>query len=126
MHALLPLLRPTAAPRRLGARLALVALLAAALIPTFMRLAQPAGLAGWVEICQASPASATQDAAPGHADACAFCTLAHTTPTLDGAPPPPAVAVLAYAPPAPHANVPVRAGVTQARAASARAPPFLA
>ena len=126
MHDALAFLRPTTALRRLGVRLAFVAVLAAALMPTFSRLAQPAGLAGWVEICQASPASATRDAAPGHADACAFCTLAHTTPTLDGAPPPPAVAVLAYAPPAPHANVPVRAGVTQARAASARAPPFLA
>jgi hypothetical protein len=125
MRSLLPLLRPAAALRRLGARLALVALLAVALMPTFARLAEPAGLAGGVEICQSASAGASQDAAREHADACAFCTLAHTTPTLDGATPP-AVAVLAYEPPAAPGDARVRAGVTQARAASARAPPSLA
>jgi hypothetical protein len=131
MRALLPTLRPTAALRRLSVRLAFVAVLAAALMPTFSRLLQPAALADWATICQAAQTGsgaergASQDGAHEHGDACAFCTLAHTTPALGGAALP-AVAVLAYAAPAPPAAAPVRAGVPQARAPSARAPPSLA
>jgi hypothetical protein len=118
------LLRPATALRRLGVRLALVALLAVALMPSFSRLAQPAGPADWTTICQSSPSGAPQDAAHEHGDACAFCSLAHTTPTLADATAP-AGAVLGYAPPAPPVHVRVRVGVTQARAARARAPPAL-
>jgi Protein of unknown function (DUF2946) len=131
MRALLPTLRPTAALRRLGVRLAFVAVLAAALMPTFSRLLQPVALADWATICQAATAtsgadrSAPQDTAHEHGDACAFCSLAHTAPALGGAALPP-VAVLAYAPPVPHAVMPVREGVPQARAPGARAPPSLA
>jgi hypothetical protein len=125
VRTLLQLLRPAAALRRFGVRLAFVALLAAALMPTFSRLAQPTGLADWATTCQSSPTSAPQDAAHEHADACLFCSLAHTTPTLEGATAP-AVAALAYVPPAPPVDAPVREGVTQARAPSARAPPSLA
>jgi hypothetical protein len=119
MHAL-TLLRPTAALRRLGVRWAFVALLAAALLPTFARVAAPTGPADWAAICQASGTSQGDAHAPG--DACALCSLSHTTPTLAGAAAP-AVAVLASAPPAPPAAEPVRTGVPQARAPSARAPP---
>ena len=125
MRTLLSFQRPTAALRRLGVRLAFVALLAATLMPSFSRFVQPAGLADWATLCQSSPSGAQQDAAHEHGDACGFCSLAHTTPTLGGAMAP-AVAVLAYAPPAPPADAPVRAGVTQARAPSARAPPSVA
>ena len=120
----LTFLRPTAALRRLGVRLAFVAVLAAALMPSFSRLMQPGGLAGWAAICQTAPSGAPQDGAGDHADACAYCTLAHTTPVL----PVSAQAIVAaidFAPPAPLAPVPVRAGVPQARAPSARAPPSL-
>ena len=117
----LALLRPTAALRRLGVQWAFVALLAAALMPTFARLVQPTGPADWAAICQA--AGAPQGAAHELGDACALCSLAHTTPALAGAPVP-AVAVLAYAPPAPPAAEPVRTSVPQTRAPSARAPPF--
>jgi hypothetical protein len=129
MRAPMPVLRPTAALRRLGVRLAFVALLAAALMPTFSRLVQPAGLSDWAAICQATPSTAGSGAPQGeqheHGDACAFCSLVHTTPVLGGGALP-AVAVVAYAPPAPPALAVVRKRVTQARAASARAPPSLA
>ena len=123
----LALLRPTAALRRLGVQWAFVALLAAALMPTFARLAQPTGPADWAAICQAAPQASGTPQGDAHelGDACALCSLAHTTPTLAGAPAP-GVAVLAYAPPAPPADEPVRAGVPQARAPSARAPPLSA
>ena len=124
MHPL-ALLRPTAFLRRLGVRLALVALLAAALMPTLSRLAQPEGLADWAAICQSTPSgNSPSDAARAHDDACAFCTLAHTTPfLLDDSRP--AVAVVDFAPPAPRAPAPVRARVTQARPPAARGPPVL-
>ncbi len=123
MHAL-TFLRPTAALRRLGVRLAFVAVLAAALMPSFSRWAQPAGLAGWAAICQSSPSDTTQGDARAHDDACAYCTLAHTTPVLPGAAQA-VVAAIDFAPPAPLAPAPVRTGVPQARAPSARAPPSL-
>ncbi len=129
MRTLLPLLRPTAALRRLGVQWAFVALLAAALLPTISRLVQETGPSDWAAICQvassSSGAGAPQGDQPGHGDACALCSLAHTTPVLGGAAQP-AVAVLAYAPPTPPALEPVRTGVPQARAPSARAPPSLA
>ncbi len=115
-------LRPAAALRRLGVRLAFVAVLAAALMPSFSRWAQPAGLAGWAAICQSSPSGQSQDGARAHADACAYCTLAHTTPVLPGAAQA-LVAAIDFAPPAPLAPAPVHTGVPQARAPSARAPP---
>ena len=124
MQALQTLLRPAIATRRLGARLALFALLVAALVPTFSRLLAPVGLTDWAVLCQAAPAPSApagpQDLHPG--DACALCTLAHTTPALAGAAPA-AIAVLAYAPPAPPAPAAVRTRVAQARAPGARAPP---
>jgi hypothetical protein len=124
MRTLLPLLRPTAALRRLGVQWAFVALVAAALMPTFARLVAPTGPADWAAICQATPQNSSPSPGDGHAlgDACALCSLAHTTPALTGATAP-AVAVLAYAPPVPPAAEPVRSGVPQARAPSARAPP---
>jgi hypothetical protein len=129
MRALMPTLRPTAALRRLGVRLAFAALLAAALMPTFSRLMQPAGLSDWAAICQSTPSTADTGAPQGdqngHADACAFCTLAHTTPVLGGGALP-AVALLAYAPPVPPAVAVWRSRSTQARAPSARAPPSAA
>jgi len=88
MRALLPTLRPTLAARRLAVRLALFALLALALAPTVSRLLQPAGLADWATLCATSddPARATPaQEAHAHGDACALCSLAHTTPTLGGA-----------------------------------------
>jgi hypothetical protein len=138
MHSLLPTLRPSLAARRLSVRLALFALLVAALVPTVSRLLQPVGLAEWAALCQSS-SSTLQVAggpAPGstpgtgqdvhaHDEACALCSLAHTTPTLGGAALP-AVVVLAYAPPTPPAHAIVRTHVTQSRAPSARAPPFAA
>lgn len=124
MHAALAFIRPTAALRRLGVRLAFVAVLAAALMPTFSRLAQPGGIAEWAAICQSVPSGPSQDGAHEHDDACAYCTLAHTTPALLDAVPT-VVAALEFAPPAPLAPVPVRASVPQARAPSARAPPSL-
>ena len=123
MHAL-DFLRPTAALRRLGVRLAFVAVLAAALMPSFSRWMQPGGLAGWAAICQSSTSGTSQEGAGDHADACAYCTLAHTTPVLPGTAQAVVVAI-AFAPPAPLAPAPVRTGVPQARAPSARAPPFL-
>ena len=126
MHAL-ALLRPTVALRRLGLRWAFVALLAAALLPTFARVAAPTGPADWAAICQAAPQSSGTSQGDAHAlgDACALCSLSHTTPALAGTTAA-AVAVLAYAPPAPPAPEPVRPGAVQARAPSARAPPLSA
>jgi hypothetical protein len=127
MPTLSHFLRPTAALRRLGVRWAFVALLAAALMPTFARVAQSAGPADWAAICQAAPSTSSSSQGDAHelGDACAFCSLVHTMPALPGAPVP-AVAVLAYAPPAPPAAESVRGGVPQTRAPSARAPPFSA
>ncbi len=85
MRALMHSLRPTAALRRLGLRLTFVALLAAALMPTFARVLQPVGLADRAAICQATPPAAPQGEQHEHGDACAFCSLAHTTPVLGGA-----------------------------------------
>jgi hypothetical protein len=123
----LALLRPTAALRRLGVQWAFVALLAAALMPTFARLVQPTGPTDWAAICQTAPQASGTPQGNAHelGDACALCSLAHTSPALAGAPAP-AVAVLAYAPPTPPAAESVRAGVPQTRAPSARAPPFSA
>ena len=126
MRNALAFLRPTAALRRLGVRLAFVAVLAAALMPTFARLAPPGGIAERAAICQSSTApAAPQDGGHDHDDACAYCTLAHTTPALLDAVPA-RVAAVDFALPAPLAPAPVRAGVPQARAPSARAPPSLA
>jgi hypothetical protein len=125
MRTLRSLLRPTAALRHLGAQWAFVAMLAVALMPTVSRIVQESGPTGWATCQAAAPANSSgdpQDGASRHGDACALCSLAHTTPVLAGAAPAP-VAVLAYAPPAPPADAPVRAGVPQARAPSARAPP---
>lgn len=124
MRMLIPTLRPSDALRRLCVRLAFIALLAAALMPTLSRLMQPAGLADWAAMCQPAAPASNSGAPQQHGDACAFCSLAHTAPALGGAALP-AVAVLAYAPPAPPAQPTVRAGVTQARPPSARAPPSL-
>ena len=121
MHVL-SFLRPTPALRRLGVRLAFVAVLAAALMPSFSRWVQPGGPAEWAAICQSATSGTSQDGTAGHEDACAYCTLAHTTPVLPGAAPV-LVAAVDFAPPAPLASVPVRTGVAQARAPSARAPP---
>ncbi len=124
MRFLLHSLRPSLAARRLAARLALFAVLAAALVPGFARLMQPTGEA-WAALCQSAPAS--QLPAGGHeaGDACALCTLAHTTPVIaSGAPP--AGAILAYAPPAPVATAVVRSRVAQSRAPGARGPPPVA
>ena len=124
MHPL-ALLRPTAFLRRLGVQLAFVALLAAALMPTISRLAQPEGLADWAAICQSTPSgNSLSDAARAHDDACAFCTLAHTTPFLLGDATP-TIAAIAFAPPAPRAPAPVRAHAAQARPPAARGPPVL-
>ena len=126
MHAP-ALLRPTAALRRLGVRWAFVALLAAALLPTFARVAATTGPADWAALCQAAPQSSGSSQGDAHTlgEACALCSLSHTTPALAGTTAP-AVAVLTYAPPAPLAPAPVRPGVVQARAPSARAPPLTA
>lgn len=125
MRALLPTLRPTLAARRLGVRLALFALMALAVVPTFSRLLQPIGLADWVALCQAAPSSSSTspEQPESHAgDACALCSLAHTAPALGGASPE-AVAVVPYAPPAPPAPAVVRTRVAQSRSPGARAPP---
>ena len=126
MYALLTLLRPSVAARRLGARLALFALLVAAAVPTVSRLMQPVGLADWAVICQSSPGTPAPAGSADtlHGDACALCTLAHTTPALAGAASV-AVAELAYTPPAPPVPAPVRTRVAQARPPGARAPPSL-
>ena len=58
-------------------------------------------------------------------DACAFCSLAHTTPLLGGSVAP-AVALLAYAQPFPPVDMNKRAQPAQARCPRARAPPSLA
>ena len=127
MRTLLPTLRPSLAARRLGLRLALFALLVAALVPTFSRLLAPVGLTDWAVLCQAAPAPSApagpQDLHPG--DACALCSLVHTTPALAGVETA-LVAVVPYAPPAPPAPAVVRTRVAQSRAPGARAPPFVA
>jgi hypothetical protein len=130
MPSLPTFLRPSLAARCLRVRLALFALLVAALVPTFSRLMLPAGLADAAFLCQAAQADgapragSTPDAhAPG--DACALCSLSHTTPALGGSTLP-AVVVVAYAPPSPPAPAAVRARIAQSRAPGARAPPPLA
>ncbi|MEP6502766.1 MAG: DUF2946 family protein [Betaproteobacteria bacterium] len=122
MHALLTLLRPSLATRRLGALLALFALLVAAAVPTFSRLLQPVGLADWAILCQSTPATPAGAPDALHGDACALCTLAHTTPAMAGAAPA-TFGELAYTPPTPPTAAPVRTRVAQARAPGARAPP---
>ena len=124
MRALLTTLRPAVAARRFGVRLALFAWLVLALVPTISRLATPAGPAEWAVLCQSAPAAPAPAGTPDlhSGDACALCSLAHTTPALAGAAPA-TVAVLAYAPPAPPAPAVVRTRFAQARAPGARAPP---
>ena len=124
MRAPSSLLRPAAVLRRLGVRLALLAVLAGALMPGFSRLLQPAAVLDLATLCLTGPDDAGTSREPAHApdDACAYCTLAHAAPLLaPGAAAP--VAQLAYAPPVPPAQERVREGTAQARAASARAPP---
>jgi len=129
MRSLLPTLRPSLAARRAVARLAMWAMLAAALVPGFSRLVRPGE--AWGPLCQSQPSAhataAGEDGAPppGHApgDACALCTLAHTTPALASAAAP-TVETIDYAPPAPPAEVAVRSRVAQSRAPGARAPPM--
>ena len=128
MHSLRSPLRPSLAARLVVARLAMLAVLAAALLPGISRLLHPAE--AWGVLCQsplserAAPESPDTPLPAGHehGDACALCTLAHTTPTLAGAAPA-AMVVVAYAPPAPPAPVVVRSRVAQSRAPGARAPP---
>ncbi len=129
MRTLLPTLRPSLAARRLGLRLALFALLVAAVVPTFSRLLQTAGPADWATLCLSTtsspaPASGQQDGHDAN-DACALCSLVHTTPALAGVETA-LVAVVPYAPPAPPAPAVVRTRVAQSRAPGARAPPFVA
>jgi hypothetical protein len=130
MRTLLPALRPSLATRRLGARLALFALLVAAVVPTFSRLLQPVGLDDWATLCvsAASSSEPTQDQSQRQHDAddaCALCSIAHTTPAIGGVAAA-QVAVVPYAPPAPPAPAAVRTRVAQSRAPGARAPPFAA
>ena len=130
MRPPLPTLRPSLAARRLGLRLALFALLVAAVVPTFSRLLQTAGPAEWATLCLSTttsspgPASGQQDGHDAN-DACALCSLVHTMPALGGVDAAP-VAVVPYAPPAPPAPAVVRTRVAQSRAPGARAPPFVA
>ena len=88
MRSLLPTLRPSSAARLFVARMAMLAVLATALLPGISRLLQPTDL--WGSLCQSTqaedaasdPPSPTLPAGHEHGDACALCTLAHTTPTL--------------------------------------------
>jgi len=126
MRSLLPTLRPSAAARLVVVRLAMAVLLAAAVVPGISRLLAPATLLSEAP-CHPAAHAATHSGAPmpgGHeqGDACALCTLAHTTPTLAGVPPQ-GVVVVAFAPPAPPTAEPVRTRAAQGRAPSARAPP---
>lgn len=135
-------LRPVPVLRRLGARLALFALLVSALVPTFSRLAQPVGYDASSALCQSAVDDGSANGGrsvrtAGHensdsppkphdehvgGDACVLCTLAHHLPSLAGRVHP-VVAVLAYAPPLPGAVAAVRAHAVQSRAPGARAPP---
>jgi len=125
VNAALHLLRPTAFLRHLGAQMAFVALLAAALMPTLARLALPDGLADRAAICQSAPAGSPQDSPASHDDLCAFCTLAQFAPALPAAAPA-ALAVVPFAPPAPLAPAAVRASVAQSSPPDARGPPPVA
>jgi hypothetical protein len=121
--SLTPRLRPPAAAHRLAAWLALLALLVGALVPTLSRLAHPGAGDAWNTLCQARGSTPADPAGPHEfGDACALCTLAHTTPVLTGTPTA-APAAIAYAPPAPVASPAVRAHAVQARAPGARGPP---
>ena len=125
MRSLLPTLRPSLAARLLVVRLAMAVLLAAAIVPGISRLLAPAELLADAPCHPAAHAMHHGTPMPGgheHGDACALCTLAHTTPTLAGVAPVD-VTVVAFAPPAPPAAEPVRTRAAQARAPSARAPP---
>jgi len=126
MRPLLPTLRPSLAARLVVVRLAMAVLLAAAIVPGISRLLAPADLFSEAP-CHPAVHAAMHHGAPmpaghEHGDACAMCTLAHTTPTLAGVPPVD-VTVVAFAPPAPPSAEPVRTRAAQARAPSARAPP---
>jgi hypothetical protein len=122
------LLRPLPAARRAVARLAMLALLAAALLPGVSRLLQ--GGEAWAALCRSAPVALAADhsgAAPQppdreHGDACPLCTLAHTTPVLAGAA---ALApgLLAYVPPAPRLPAPLPRHDAQSRPPAARGPP---
>ena len=127
MRTLLPTLRPSFAARRLGARLALLAVLAVAIVPAFSRLLLQTGPADWASICaSASTSGNSPTRQDGHVDGdtCALCVLAHTMPALGGTDTA-QVAVVPYAPPLPPAPAAVRTRVAQARAPGARAPPFV-
>ncbi len=119
-------LRPSLAARRFGLRLALFAMLALAMVPTFSRLLQPVGFNDFATLC-VSPSSSSGSTPDAHDtnDACALCSLAHTAPAI-GAAAAVRVAVVPYAPPAPAAPAAVRTRVAQSRAPGARAPPFTA
>jgi hypothetical protein len=121
---LLPRLRPPARARRIALWLATFALFAGALVPTLSRLALPEAAEEWSALCQSRGGAAGSPLLHEFGDACALCTLAHTTPALAG-PAPASIAAIAYAPPAPPAGAPVRARPVQARAPAARAPPLL-
>jgi len=121
--SLTPRLRSPAAAHRLAAWLALLALLVGTLVPTLSRLAHPEEGDAWRTLCQ-TRGSTPADPSGRHefGDACALCTLAHTTPGLTGTPAA-AIAAIAYAPPVPIAPPAVRALAVQARAPGARGPP---
>jgi len=123
---LTPHLRPHAASRRFAGWLALFALLAGALVPTWSRLAGPEAAAAWSALCQArGGAPAAPDGAHEFGDACALCALAHTTPGLTGTTPV-AVAAIAYAPPLEIAPSALSAHLEPARIPAARGPPSAA
>jgi hypothetical protein len=124
--SLIPRLRLPAVRRRTASWLALLALLIGAVVPTLSRLAQPGEADAWRTLCQARGSTPPDRTGPHEfGDACALCTLAHTTPGLAGAA---AVALPAvdYAPPPPVAPPGVRTRIAQARAPGARGPPATA
>ena len=122
---LTPRLRPPAAARGPAAWFALLALLVGALVPTLSRLAHPEEGDAWRTLCQTRGSTPAEPSAPhDFGDACALCTLAHTTPVLTGTPGA-ALAAIAYAPPVPVAPPAVGAHAAQARAPGARGPPVL-
>jgi hypothetical protein len=118
-----PRLRPTAAARRFALWLATFSLLVGALVPTLSRLALPDAADEWSALCQAGGGAAGSTSLHEFGDACALCTLAHTTPAVGGATAV-APATIAYAPPAPPAPAAVRPRFAQARAPGARGPPL--
>jgi hypothetical protein len=117
-------LRPSAAQPRLALWLALFALLVGALVPTLSSLARPDADDAWSVLCHARGSSPADPAAPHEfGDACALCTLAHTTPVLAAGADAIVVAV-AYAPPVPVTAQAPRTRSLQARAPAARGPPI--